>query len=120
MRLLQLLKSKLHHARVTYANPDYVGSIEVCKDLMDRVGLQDGEMVQIWAVDHAARLNTYAFAGPKGVVGLNGGAARYFNPGDRLIICAFTWTDEEIIPKVVLLDEKNEVVRDMTPYSVHG
>lgn len=120
MRLLQLLKSKLHHARVTYANPDYVGSIEVCKELMERVGLQDGEMVQIWAVDHAARLNTYAFAGPKGVVGLNGGAARYFNPGDRLIICAFTWTDEEIIPKIVLLDEKNEVVRDMTPYSVHG
>ncbi|HJP82410.1 MAG TPA: aspartate 1-decarboxylase [Fimbriimonadaceae bacterium] len=120
MRLLQLLKSKLHHARVTYANPDYVGSIEIDRELMDRVGIQDGEMVQIWAVDHSSRLNTYAFAGPKGVVGLNGGAARYFNAGDRLIICAFTWTDEEVTPKIVLLDDKNEVVRDMTPYSVTG
>jgi aspartate 1-decarboxylase len=120
MRLLQLLKSKLHHARVTYANPDYVGSIEIDGELMKHVGIQDGEMVQIWAVDHTSRLNTYAFAGPKGVVGLNGGAARFFNPGDRLIICAFTWTDEEVTPKIVLLDENNEVVRDMTPYSILG
>jgi aspartate 1-decarboxylase len=120
MRLLQLLKSKLHHARVTYANPDYVGSIEIDGELMKRVGIQDGEMVQIWAVDHTSRLNTYAFAGPKGVVGLNGGAARFFNPGDRLIICAFTWTDEEVTPQIVLLDDNNEVVREMTPYSVVG
>ncbi|MBC8066593.1 MAG: aspartate 1-decarboxylase [Chlorobia bacterium] len=120
MRLLQLLKSKLHHARVTYANPDYVGSIEIDGDLMKYVGIQDGEMVQIWAVDHTSRLNTYAFAGPKGVVGLNGGAARFFNAGDRLIICAFTWTDEEVVPKIVLLGENNEIVRDMTPYSTVG
>lgn len=120
MRLLQLLKSKLHHARVTYANPDYVGSIEIDGELMRHVGIQDGEMVQIWAVDHSARLNTYAFAGPKGVIGLNGGAARYFNPADRLIICAFTWTDEEVTPKVVLLDENNAIVKDMTPFTVLG
>ena len=120
MRLLQLLKSKLHHAHVTYANPDYVGSIEIDGEIMDRVGILNGEMVQIWAVDHSARLNTYAFRGPKGVIGLNGGAARYFNAGDRLIICAFTWTDEAIVPKMVLLDENNHIVRDMDPFSTHG
>jgi aspartate 1-decarboxylase len=120
MRLLQLLKSKLHHARVTYANPDYIGSIEIDGEIMDRVGILDGEMVQIWAVDHTSRLNTYAFRGPKGVIGLNGGAARYFNAGDRLIICAFTWTDEVIVPKMVLLDENNNIVRDMEPFSTHG
>jgi aspartate 1-decarboxylase len=120
MRLLQLLKSKLHHARVTYANPDYVGSIEIDGDLMKRVGIRDGEMVQIWAVDHAARLNTYAFAGPKGVVGMNGGAARFFQPGDRLIICAFCWTDEEIVPQIVQLGQNNEIVRELTPFTVAG
>lgn len=120
MRLLQLLKSKLHHARVSYANPDYVGSIEIDRALMDRVGIVDGEMVQIWAVDHPSRIATYAFAGPPGVVGINGGAARFFNAGDRVIICAFTWTDEEVVPKVVLLDENNAVVREMTPYSTEG
>jgi aspartate 1-decarboxylase len=120
MRLHQLLKAKLHHARVTYANPDYVGSIEVDGELLKRVGIMDGELVQIWAVDHAARITTYAFSGPKGVVGMNGGAARFFNPGDRLIITAFAWADEPVTPKIVLLDENNEVVRDMTPFSVTG
>lgn len=120
MRLLQLLKSKLHHAHITYANPDYVGSIEIDGELLERVGIRDGEMVQIWAVDHAARINTYAFSGPQGVVGMNGGAARFFSPGDRLIICAFCWTDEDVVPKIVQLNEKNEVVRDLTPFSTEG
>ena len=120
MRLLQLLKSKLHHARVTYANPDYVGSIEIDGELLKRVGIQDGEMVQIWAVDHAARLNTYAFSGPKGVVGMNGGAARFFNPGDRLIICAFCWTDEPVVPKILQLGEENEVIKELAPFKVEG
>lgn len=120
MRLHQLLKSKLHHARVTYANPDYVGSIEIDGELMKRVGILDGEMVQVWAVDRPSRLATYAFAGPKGQIGLNGGAAHFFHEGDRVIIAAFTWTDEEIVPKILLLDENNEVVKEMTPYSVTG
>jgi aspartate 1-decarboxylase len=120
MRLSQLLKAKLHHARVSYANPDYVGSIEVCRDLMERVGLQDGELVHVWAVDHTARIQTYCFAGPRGVIGLNGGAAHFFNAGDRVIIAAFDLTDEAIVPKIVLLGEHNEVVRDLTPFSVVG
>ncbi len=120
MRLNHLLKAKLHHARVTYANPDYVGSIEIDRDLMERIGIQDGEHVYIWAVDHKSRIETYAFAGPKGVIGLNGGAAHFFQPGDRLVIAAFTWTDEEIVPKMLWLGENNEVLRDMTPFSVVG
>lgn len=120
MRLSQLLKAKLHHARVTYANPDYVGSIEVCRDLMERVGLQDGELVHVWGVDHTSRIQTYVFAGPRGVVGLNGGAAHFFKAGDRIIIAAFDLADEPILPKIVLLGEDNEVVRDLTPFSVVG
>lgn len=120
MRLSQLLKCKLHHARVTYANPDYVGSIEVDGDLMRRVGLIDGEKVHVWAVDHTARIQTYVFAGPSGVVGLNGGAAQFFQPGDRIIIAAFDLCDEPIVPKMLLLGENNEVLREMTPFCVVG
>lgn len=120
MRLSQFLKAKLHHARVTYSNPDYVGSIEICGDLMARVGLEDGELVHVWAVDHRARIQTYAFAGPRGVIGLNGGAAHFFQPGDRLVIAAFDLADEPIIPRMVLLNEDNEIIRDMTPFSVVG
>ena len=120
MRLSQLLKAKLHHARVTYANPEYVGSIELGRDLMDAVGLIDGELVHVWAVDHTARVETYAFAGPDGAVGLNGGAAHHFSPGDRLVIASFDLSDEPIVPKVVLLDEANRIVKHMTPFSVIG
>ena len=120
MRLSQLLKAKLHHARVTYANPDYVGSIEVDGELMRRVGILDGELVHVWAVDHEARIQTYAFAGPKGVIGLNGGAAHFFKAGDRVIIAAFDLADEPIEPKMVLLDDENNVIREMTPFSVVG
>lgn len=120
MRLSQLLKCKLHHARVTYANPDYVGSIEVDGDLMRRIGLKDGELVHVWGVDHTSRIQTYAFEGPRGVIGLNGGAAHFFKAGDKVIIAAFDLSDEPIEPIMLLLGENNEVIREMTPFSVVG
>jgi aspartate 1-decarboxylase len=120
MRLNQLLKSKLHHARVTYTNPDYVGSVEIDAGLLRRVGIEDGEMVHVWAVDHDARIVTYAFGGPKGVVGLNGGAAHRFKQGDRVVIAAFALTDEPIVPRIVHLGDDNEVVTEMTPFHVYG
>lgn len=120
MQLKTLLKSKLHHGRITYSNPDYIGSIEIDADLLKAVGIEDGELVHIWAVDHKSRIQTYAFSGPKGVIGLNGGAAHFFEKGDRIIIAAFALTDEAITPKLVLLGDKNEIVRDLTPFSVLG
>lgn len=120
MRLRQLLKAKIHHARVTYANPEYVGSIEIDAALMERVGIIDGEQVHVWAVDHDARIVTYAFGGPRGVIGLNGGAARFFTPGDKVIIAAFDLADQPIEPAMVMVDDENRVVRDMTPFSVVG
>ena len=120
MRLSQLLKAKIHHARVTYANPEYVGSIELGADLMEAVGLLDGELVHVWSVDGTARIQTYCFAGPNGAVGLNGGAAHSFRAGERIIVAAFDLADEPIVPKVVLLDEDNRIVRDMTPFSIVG
>lgn len=120
MKLLQLLKAKLHHARITYANPEYVGSIEIDADLMRQAGILDGELVHVWAVDGLSRIQTYAFSGPKGVIGMNGGAAHFFKAGDRVIIAAFALTDEAIVPKMLLLDENNAVEREMTPFCVTG
>lgn len=120
MQLRTLLKSKLHHARVTYANPDYVGSVEIDADLLRAVGIEDGELVHIWAVDHKSRIETYAFGGPKGVVGINGGAAYHFKAGDRVIIAAFCLSDEPVEPKIFLLGDDNEIVRDLTPFNVLG
>ncbi len=120
MQLRTLLKSKLHHAKVTYANPDYVGSVEIDADLLQAAGIEDGELVHIWAVDHKSRIETYAFGGPKGVVGINGGAAYHFAKGDRVIIAAFCLSDEPVEPKIFLLGDENEIVRDLTPFNVLG
>ncbi|MFN8220134.1 MAG: aspartate 1-decarboxylase [Fimbriimonadales bacterium] len=120
MRLSQLLKAKLHHAHVSYANPDYVGSVEIDGEVMERAGIMDGELVHIWAVDHKSRIQTYAFSGPKGVIGINGGAAHFFSPGDKVVIAAFALADEPIFPRMLLLNERNEVVREMEPFTVVG
>lgn len=120
MRLSQVLKGKIHHARVTYANPDYVGSIEVDGALLRRVGIEDGEMVHVWAVDHTSRIVTYAFSGPSGVVGMNGGAAHFFKPGDRVVIAAFALADEPVDPKMIVVDEDNAYVRELEPFKVLG
>lgn len=120
MRLSQLLKSKIHHARVTYSDPEYVGSIQIDRAIMDHVGILDGELVHVWAVDTLSRIQTYAFGGPPGTIGLNGGAAHYFNPGDRIVIAAFDLSDEPIEPKMVLLDSENRILKDITAFSVSG
>jgi aspartate 1-decarboxylase len=120
MRLLNLLKSKIHHARVSYANPDYVGSVEICSDVMARAGLLDGEFIYVWDVENGERFTTYAFTGDKGIIGVNGAAARRVGVGDRLIIAAFAFTDQPETPKVVLLDEHNAVVRELKPFSRTG
>jgi len=120
LRLSQYLKGKIHHARVTYADPEYVGSIQIDERLMREVGIDDGELVHVWAVDHKARIQTYAFSGPVGTIGLNGGAAHFFSAGDRIIVAAFDLADAPIIPRVILVDDHNQIVRDMTPFSVIG
>lgn len=105
---------------MTYADPEYVGSIQIDERLMREVGIDDGELVHVWAVDHKARIQTYAFSGPAGTIGLNGGAAHFFSAGDRIIVAAFDLADAPIIPRVILVDDHNQIVRDMTPFSVIG
>ncbi len=120
MRLNQVLKAKIHQATVTYANPDYVGSIEVDGSLLRRVGIEDGEMVHVWAVNTTSRIVTYAFSGQSRVVGMNGGAAHFFKPGDRVAIAAFALTDEPVEPVMIQVDEDNRFVRELAPFKVLG
>jgi aspartate 1-decarboxylase len=112
MQLLSLLKSKIHRATVTDANVDYVGSIAIDQDLMDRTGIRANERVFVWNVTNGARLETYAIAAEpgSGVIGLNGAAAHRARPGDLVIIAAFCWSDEAVEPKMVLVDGNNQFV----------
>ena len=109
-----MLKSKLHRARVTDVLIDYEGSIEIDEDLMDEVGIITYEQVHIYNISNGHRFITYAIPGGRGsrVVSINGAAARLAHINDRIIIVAYgiISTDQEgIKPKVIVLDENNQV-----------
>ena len=45
--MIEVLKSKIHCARVTEANLNYMGSITIDEDLMDAANLIAGEKVHV-------------------------------------------------------------------------
>ena len=107
-----VLRSKIHRAWVTDANPDYVGSILIDEDLMDKIDLWNFEKVLICDVSNGNRFDTYAIPGERGsgVVAVQGAAARLVETGDCLIIMAFDLTDKPVEPKMILVDDKNNFV----------
>lgn len=114
--VVEVLKSKIHRARVTEADLHYVGSITIDRVLMDAAGLIPNEKVQVVNVNNGARLETYVIVGEphSGKICLNGPAARLVQVGDIVIILSYTWLkrDEAIRfePTVVFPDEHNRLV----------
>ncbi len=113
MQLLTLLKGKIHRATVTDAHIDYIGSITIDSDLLDKAGIVKGEMVHVWNLTNGQRFITYAIPGEpgSGIIQINGSAAHRASAGDKIIVAAFITTDEQIEPKVVLVDDDNRFVR---------
>jgi aspartate 1-decarboxylase len=110
----EMLKSKIHRARVTDANIDYEGSITIGKELMDAADILPYERVEVLNINNGARFSTYAITGERGEICLNGAAARLAIKGDLVIILTYTSIPEEeapnITPKLVHVNEKNEIV----------
>jgi len=115
MKLRTICKSKIHHATVTGADLNYVGSIGIDRDLMRRSDLVPGEQVSVWNVNNGQRIETYAIELPagSGQVVINGAAARHFHVGDTIIIVAFCLTDEHVVPRMIAVDSRNRFLRDL-------
>ncbi len=115
MRLLTLLKSKIHRATVTDADVNYIGSITIDGDLIERTGLVPGELVHVWNVDNGERFETYVLEGKahSGSIIVNGAAAHRVKPGHRVIITAFCLSDEPVQALAILVDEQNRYVRNL-------
>lgn len=107
------LHAKIHQATVTEADIHYVGSITIDQDLIEAVGLEPGEKVQVVSNTSGARLDTYVIVGERGsgVIGMNGAAAHLIRPGEQIIIMGFELSAEPIEAKVALVDESNQFVR---------
>lgn len=105
-----LIRSKIHRARVTQADVDYIGSVTIDKDLIEKSGLIEGERVLVTSVTSGARLETYVVAGEagSGVLCMNGPAAHLVKVGEIVVVMGFELTDESIEPKVILVDENNK------------
>jgi len=111
----ELLRGKIHRATVTASEPDYVGSIVIDQDLLERADIWPGEKVLVSDVDNGSRFETYAVIGKRGsgIISVNGAAARLVNVGDKVIIMAFELTDSPVPSKVVLVDQNNRFVRNL-------
>ena len=107
-----VLRSKIHRAWVTDANPDYVGSILIDQDLTDKIDLWNFEKVLVCDVTNGNRFETYAIAGERGsgVCSVQGAAARLSSKGNCLIIMPPEATEEPIDPQMILVDEENRFV----------
>jgi aspartate 1-decarboxylase len=114
----ELLRSKIHRAWVTDANPDYVGSILIDEELMERADLWEFEKVLVCDITNGNRFETYALAGDRGsgVIAVQGAAARLSAKGNCVIIMAFEASDTPANPTMILVDEQNRFVQNL--YSV--
>ena len=84
-----LMKSKIHRAAVTRTDINYNGSITIDRGLCEKADLLENEKVDIYNVNTGARFSTYVLYGGKGVIGLNGAAARLAQKGDLVIIVSY-------------------------------
>jgi aspartate 1-decarboxylase len=115
--IIEILKSKIHRARVTQAELNYVGSITIDEDLMDEANIIANEKVQIVNNNNGARFETYVIRGERGsgTVCLNGATARLAQVGDIVIIMSYAYMEMDEArnykPILVFPDSDNKLVK---------
>lgn len=112
-----MLKSKIHRAKVTEADLEYVGSITIDPVLMEAADLLDHERVEIYNITNGERFATYAIPGERGAgeICINGAAAHLARAGDLVIIASYADYDEAELgshqPRLVFVDRRNRPAR---------
>lgn len=108
-----MCNGKIHRARVTDANLNYVGSITIDPVLLDAANILPFEQVHVVNVNNGARFETYVIEGErgKGEIVINGAAARLAQPGDIVIVMSYVQMSDDDArghrPSVVLVDAEN-------------
>lgn len=112
-----MMNGKIHRARVTESNLNYVGSITIDKDLLEAVDILPNEKVAIVNNNNGARFETYVIEGERGSdkICLNGAASRLVEVDDVVIIMSYVQLNEEELsihsPKVAVLNEYNQITQ---------
>lgn len=110
------MHAKIHQATVTQADVDYVGSITIDKNLLDKTGLQPNEKVLVVSNTSGSRLETYIIEGEagSGQICMNGAAAHLIKTGEEVIIIGFELAEKAPETRCVLVDKHNRFVRYLT------
>ncbi len=112
----QMLKSKIHRARITDSDLHYVGSITVDPDLLEAADIFEHELVHVLDIDNGSRFETYTIAGERGSreMKVNGAAARLVHTGDTIIVVSYASYDEQELasyePTVVHVNANNQII----------
>ncbi len=108
-----VLRSKIHKATVTDADLNYIGSITIDEDLIEKAGFWSGEKVLVVSNTSGSRLETYVIPGKRGsgIVCMNGAASLLIKKGEEIIVMGFELTDKPIKAKNIIVDKKNRFVR---------
>jgi aspartate 1-decarboxylase len=110
----RMLNGKIHRARVTDADLNYVGSISIDPVLMKAADILSNEQVTVLNLMNGARFETYAIEGTDGQICLNGAAARLVQVGDLVIVMTYVDVDEDGInahqPRVIFVDDENRPI----------
>ena len=115
--IIEVLKSKIHRARVTQAELNYVGSITIDEDLIEAANIIPNEKVQIVNNNNGARFETYVIRGERGsgTICLNGATARLAQVGDIVIIMSYAHMEIEEArnyqPILIFPDSDNKLIR---------
>ena len=114
--LREFLHSKIHRATITDSNLNYVGSITIDEEFLEKANIKEWEKVEILDINNGERFQTYALVGKRGskCFCVNGAAARKVQTGDKIIIVTYAQLSEEEIkthkPTVVQVGENNEII----------
>lgn len=110
----RMMNGKIHRARVTDADLNYVGSISIDPNLLKAADIVPNEQVAVYNLMNGARFETYAIEGTEGQVCLNGAAARLAQVGDLVIIVTFADVEDDELgrhePSIVVVDEQNRPI----------
>lgn len=115
--IIEILKSKIHRAKVTQAELNYVGSITIDENLMDAANIIANEKVQVVNNNNGARFETYVIKGERGsgVICLNGSCARLAQVGDIVIVMTYCQLPlneaKKYNPVLVFPDEHNKLIK---------
>jgi aspartate 1-decarboxylase len=113
----KMLNGKIHRARVTDANLNYVGSISIDPVLLKAADIIPNEQVSVVNLMNGARFETYAIEGDQGEICLNGAAARLAQVDDLVIILTYVDVEDDELagyePSVVVVDGENRPVDEV-------